>query len=193
MKTTGKQAPSTASRRGFLHSSIATVSGVAVANLGAARFAHAAGGDTIRVGMIGCGGRNAGAAVQALTADEGARLVAMCDIFADRVREKRALITKECPGQVEVDDEHCFTGLDGYKEVIDSSDVVLIANAAKFHPLHAMAAIEAGKHVFVEKPHGIDPAGIHAIQAACELAQKKGLCVVSGLHSRYHPGYAATV
>ncbi|MBI4623992.1 MAG: Gfo/Idh/MocA family oxidoreductase [Verrucomicrobia bacterium] len=77
--------------------------------------------------------------------------------------------------------------------MIASSDVVLIANAARFHPLHAMAAVEAGKHVFVEKPHGIDPAGARLMKAACELARARKLCVVSGLQSRYHEGYAETV
>ena len=138
--------------------------------------------------MIGCGGRNAGAIVQALTADKGARLVAMCDIFMDRILEKLAAIRTAKPDQVLADNNHCFTGFDGYKHVIEASDVVLIANAAKFHPLHLMAAIQAGKHVFVEKPHGIDPAGIKLIRAACELAKQKKLSVQSGLHSRHHVG-----
>jgi predicted dehydrogenase len=71
--------------------------------------------------------------------------------------------------------------------------VVLIANAAKFHPLQAYTAIKAGKHVFVEKPHGIDPAGLKLMQKASDLAKEKGLCLVSGLQSRYHAGYAETV
>jgi len=143
--------------------------------------------------MIGCGGRNSGAGVQALRADKGARLVAMCDIFMDRVKSARENISKQCPGQVTVDDDHCFAGFDAYKKVIECADVVLIANAAKFHPFHAKAALEAGKHVFVEKPHGIDPAGIKTMQAAAELARQKRLCLVSGLHSRYHAGYAETI
>jgi len=178
-------------RRAFLKSS--TVAAAALGTLDISRYAHAAGSDIIKVGMIGCGGRNAGAAAQALTADPGARLVAMCDIFLDRIHAKREAIKAQKSAQVIVDDAHCFTGLDGYKRVIESSDVVLIANAAKFHPLHAMAAIRAGKHVFVEKPHGIDPGGIRLMQQACDLAREKKLCVVSGLHSRYHAGYAETV
>jgi len=157
------------------------------------RGAWAAGGDRLRVGLIGCGGRNAGAAVQALNADPGTQLVAMNDIFMSRIREKRDAIRSQKAGQVDVPEERCFPGLDGYKRVIECSDVVLIANAAKFHPLHTLAAIEAGKHVFTEKPHGIDPYGIHMMQRACQLAKDKGLCVVSGLQSRYHPGYAETV
>ncbi|MHC5059264.1 MAG: Gfo/Idh/MocA family protein, partial [Planctomycetota bacterium] len=77
--------------------------------------------------------------------------------------------------------------------VIEASDVVLIANAAKFHPLHSMTALKAGKHVFVEKPHGIDPAGVKLMQEAAEVARKKRLSLVSGLHSRYHAGFAETV
>jgi predicted dehydrogenase len=170
------------------------VTSAAVAGtLGSGAAAFAAGSDTLRVGMIGCGGRNAGAAVQALEADPGARLVAMCDIFMDRVQAKREAIKAQKGDQVAVDDAHCFTGFDSYKQVIESSDVVLIANAAKFHPLHAMAAIKAGKHVFMEKPHGIDPAGIKLLRQVAALATEKNLCLVSGLQSRYHAGYAETI
>jgi len=181
------------SRRSFLKTSATATAATALASLDVSRFAHAAGNDTIKVGMIGCGGRNAGAVAQALTADKGARLVAMCDIFMDRVQEKLGAIRKAKPDQVLVDNEHCFTGFDGYKKVIEASDVVLIANAAKFHPFHMMAAIQAGKHVFVEKPHGIDPAGIKVVRAACNLAKQKKLSIQSGLQSRHHTGYAETI
>jgi predicted dehydrogenase len=148
--------------------------------------------------MIGCGGRNTGAGYQALNADKGARMVAMCDIFMDRVQNSRETIRRELAktgkgDQLQVSDDHCFTGFDAYKKVIEASDVVVIANAAKFHPLHTLTAIEAGKHVFVEKPHGIDPYGMKMLKQACDLAKEKKLCVVSGLHSRYHEGYAETV
>ena len=180
-------------RRDFLKTSTAAAAATALGSLNLARTAHAAGSDTIKVGMIGCGGRNAGAIVQALTADKGARLVAVCDIFMDRIQEKLTAIRGAKPDQVLVDNNHCFTGFGGYKHVIEASDVVLIANAAKFHPFHLMAAIQAGKHVFVEKPHGIDPAGIKFVRAACELAKQKKLSVQSGLHSRHHSGYAETI
>jgi predicted dehydrogenase len=180
-------------RRDFLKGSTVAASAAIAGAMGINRSIFAAGSNIIRVGMIGCGGRNAGAAAQALAADSGARLVAMCDIFMDRVKEKRTALKGQRPEQVVVDDDHCFVGFDGYKHVIESSDVVVIANAAKFHPLHAMSAIEAGKHVFVEKPHGIDPAGVKLLQRAAELAKEKRLCLVSGLQSRYHTGYAETV
>ncbi len=155
--------------------------------------AHAAGSDIIKVGMIGCGGRNSGAAGQALSADPGARLVAMCDILRERVDKARAAVKQAKGDQVTVDDAHCFVGFDSYKHVIEASDMVVIANAAKFHPFHAMAAIQAGKHVFVEKPHGIDPRSVKLMQQACDLAKEKKLCIVSGLHSRFHAGYIETV
>jgi myo-inositol 2-dehydrogenase/D-chiro-inositol 1-dehydrogenase len=151
------------------------------------------GSDVIRVGVIGCGGRGTAAALNAMNAGKDIRLVAMADLLMERVQEKRKELQQQRPGQVAVDDDHCFAGFDGYKHVVEAADVVIIANAAKFHPLHMTAAIRAGKHVFVEKPHAIDPAGIKVVRAACELARQKGLCVVSGLHSRYHPGYQETV
>ncbi|MEW6161587.1 MAG: Gfo/Idh/MocA family oxidoreductase [Verrucomicrobiota bacterium] len=181
------------SRRSFLKTSATAAGATSLGALDLSRCAHAAGSDIIRVGLIGCGGRNAGAAVQALTADPGARLVAMGDIFLDRIHAKRDEIKRARSNQVIVNDDHCFTGFDGFKKVIEASDVVLIANAAKFHPLHAMSAIRAGKHVFVEKPHGIDPAGVRLMQQACDLAWEKRLSIVSGLHSRYHSGYAETI
>jgi predicted dehydrogenase len=180
-------------RRDFLKTSTVAASAAAVGTLDLSRSAHAAGSDVIKVGMIGCGGRNSGAAAQALSADPGARLVAMCDILRERVEKAREAVKHAKGAQVTVDDGHCFTGFDGYKHVIEASDVVVIANAAKFHPFHAMAAIEAGKHVFVEKPHGVDPRSVKLMQQACDLAKEKKLCIVSGLQSRFHAGYIETV
>ena len=130
-------------RRDFLRTSTVAASAAAIGTFEISRNAHAAGSDIIKVGMIGCGGRNTGAAGQALSADPGARLVAMCDIFRDRINDARDEIKKAKGEQVTVDDAHCFTGFDGYKHVIEASDVVVIANAAKFHPFHAMAAIQS--------------------------------------------------
>ncbi len=181
------------SRRELLKSSTVLASAAVSGAWSLQSGLFAGGSDTIRIGMIGCGGRNSGAAAQALTADPGCRLVAMCDIFMDRVKQKRDVLRGMKKEQVAVEDDHCFAGFDGYKHVIEASDVVLIANAAKFHPLHVITAIKAGKHVFVEKPHGIDPAGIKVMEQAAGMAQAKGLCLVSGLHSRYHTGYVEIV
>jgi myo-inositol 2-dehydrogenase/D-chiro-inositol 1-dehydrogenase len=155
--------------------------------------AYAAGSDIIKVGVIGCGGRGHAAAMNVMNMDKGAHIVAMGDLLLDRVQEKRTDLRLKYKDQVTVDDDHCFSGFDAYKDVIASSDVVLIANAAKFHSFHAKAALEAGKHVFLEKPHAIDPYGIQTLREAVELARRKGLSLVSGLQSRYHPGYRETM
>jgi len=180
-------------RRHFLKTSTAAASAVAVGALDVSRHAHAAGSGIIKIGMIGAGGRCAGAAENAMNSGPDVRLVAIHDIFMDRVKGKLEALKKKKPDQVQVDDAHCFDGLQGYKGVIEASDVVLIANAAKFHPFYTMAAVQAGKHVFCEKPHGIDPHGIKTLTAACELAKQKKLSVVSGLQSRYDNGYQETI
>jgi len=177
-------------RRVFLKS---TAAASAVAALPVEQFAHAAGSDVIRIGMVGCGGRCAGAARDAMDADAGTKLVAMCDLFADRIEGKLKSLKEQKPAQVDVPPERCFVGLDGYRKVIECVDVVLIACAAKFHPMYTMAAIQAGKHVFVEKPHAIDPPGVRQVMEAAELAKKKGLSLLSGLQSRFDPGIRETI
>jgi len=149
--------------------------------------------DVIRIGVIGCGGRGTAAALNAMHADPSVRLVALADLLPERIQESRKTLRQQRPEQVAVDDDRCFSGFDGYKWVIQSVDVVLIANAAKFHPLHLDAAVRAGKHVFVEKPHAVDPAGIRVVRAAVEEARRRGLSLLSGLHSRHHPGYQETI
>lgn len=185
-------------RRTFLRTTAVTTGAALAGTLELSRSAHAAGSDLLKVGLIGCGGRNTGAGAQALKADRGAKLVALADIFLDRVHRTREVIRNEMArlgraDQVDVPEERCFTGLEAYKAVIEAADVVCIANAAKFHPFHALAALRAGRHVFVEKPHGIDPHGIRLMRQAAQLAKEKGLSLVSGLHSRYHPGYQETI
>jgi predicted dehydrogenase len=180
-----------ASRRDFLKSS--TAGTAALGTLSLARSAHAAGDDVIKIGMIGCGGRCSGAAAQAMKAGEDVKLVAMFDVFQDRVDSSLQALKNQSADQVAVDQDHRFTDFDGYQKVIDSADVVLIACASKFHPMYAEAAIQAGKHVFVEKPHGIDPAGVNRMKAVCELARQKGLSIMSGLQSRYDRGWQETV
>jgi myo-inositol 2-dehydrogenase / D-chiro-inositol 1-dehydrogenase len=180
-----------ASRRDFLKT--AAVGAASLSGLALSPNVHAAGSDILRIGMIGSGTRCPGAAIDAMKADPGVRLVAMTDIFPTRVANARKRLKDAMPDQVAVDDAHCFSGLQGYKHVIESVDVVLIACSAKYHPLYLETAIQAGKHVFVEKPHAIDPVGIRQVTAACELAKQKGLCVMSGLHSRHHPGYQESI
>jgi predicted dehydrogenase len=180
------------SRRTFLRQSAAAGAATA-ASLSIARGAHAAGDGAIRVGMIGCGGRCSGAAKQALLAGNDVKLVAMTDLFEGRARGALARLKKVRPRQVDVTDDNLHWDFDGYKKVIEASDVVLIACASKFHPWYSEEAIKAGRHVFVEKPHGIDPVGVRRMQAACDLAKEKGLSIVSGLQSRFHKGWQETV
>lgn len=177
------------SRRRFLENSL--VAGAAAGVLSLARSVHAAGSDVIRIGLIGCGGRGSGAARNAMNAGKDVRLVALADIFAERLTTSRSLLKQqgEVADQVAVDDDHCFVGFDAYQKLIQSGvDVVLIAAASHFHPQFLKAAVDAGKHVFCEKPHGLDVPGLKLSMAAGEEARKKGLCLVSGLCWRYDPG-----
>ena len=170
------------SRRGFLCSSAA----VGSAALAIPRGVHAAGSDTLKVGLVGCGDRGAGAAANAMNADKGVKLVAMADAFGDRLESSLARLKKLAPDQVDVDRSRCFVGFDSYKQLIASGvDVVLLASPPHFRPPHLAASIEAGKHVFAEKPVAVDATGVRSVRASCELARQKKLNVVSGLCWRY--------
>lgn len=193
MSKTSASSIGTPSRRTFLKNSAILAGGTALGTLALHRGVHAAGEGAIKIGMIGSGGRCTGAASESLSASPDVKLVAMCDLFPDRVQRSRAALKQQHGDQVLVDDDHCFVGIDGYKKVIEESDAVMIACASKFHPMYAEAAIQAGRHVFVEKPHGIDPVGLRRMEAACDLAKKKGLSIVSGLQSRFNPGWQETV
>jgi predicted dehydrogenase len=150
---------------------------------------HVGGSDAIKIGLIGCGGRGSGAAANAMNSGRDVRLVAMADIFADRLEGSRQRLKAIKPEQVAVADDHCFVGFDAYRQLIDSGvDVVLIAAASHFHPWHLKAAVEAGKHVFCEKPHALDVPGLRVAMAAGEEAQKRNRCLVSGLCWRADPG-----
>lgn len=181
------------SRRKFLAASAgATVAAAAVGGslLGrrtASYPVHVAGDGTIRIGLIGCGGRGAGAALQALHADRDVMLVAMGDAFPDRLESCLANLQRKAPsGAVQVDKEHCFIGFDAYQNVIDCGvDVVLLCTPPHFRPEHFRAAVAAGKHVFVEKPVAVDAPGVRSVLATVEEARKHGLSVVSGLCYRY--------
>jgi myo-inositol 2-dehydrogenase/D-chiro-inositol 1-dehydrogenase len=171
-----------------------SVGALAAGSLAIGRAAHAAGSDTIKLGLIGCGDRATGAAWQALHADKGTKLIAMADVFRDRAEGSRAQLVEQKKDQVAVDNDHLFVGFDGAQKVIESGvDAVLIACATRFHPEYTLAGIRAGKHVFVEKPHAIDAPGVHVVLEAAKLAAEKGLCLVSGLHRRYDPAVQETV
>jgi predicted dehydrogenase len=143
----------------------------------------------LKVGLIGCGGRGTGAAEQALNADPNVKLVAMGDAFSDRLQSSLKILKKTLPDKVDVKEENCFVGFDAYKAVIAASDVVLLCEPPHFRPSHIKAAIEAGKHVFAEKPVAVDGPGVRSVLETCELARKKNLSVVSGLCLRYSTGF----
>ncbi len=176
------------SRRTFLMNSAGTVAAAAaVSSLDIASNAHAAGSDTLKVGLIGCGGRGTGAAEQALSADSNTKLVAMADAFEDRLESSLSTL-KSSPvaGRVDVPPDRRYTGFDAFKHVTDQVDVVLLATPPHFRPQHFAYAVEKGVHAFVEKPVATDAPGVRAFLHALEDAKGKNLAVVSGLCWRYH-------
>ncbi|MGQ9504904.1 MAG: Gfo/Idh/MocA family protein [Thermogutta sp.] len=176
------------SRRHFLKAAAATV-GTSMLTLPLERSVHAAGQEGFKVGLIGCGGRGSGAAANAMNAGKDIKLVAMADIFKEHLLSAREQLKRIYPDQVQVDDDHCFVGFDAYEKLINCGvDVVLIAAASHFHPVMFKAAVDAGKHIFCEKPHALDVPGLKLAMAACEDAKKKNLAVVSGLCWRYDYG-----
>jgi predicted dehydrogenase len=171
------------SRRGFMKGAAGAVSLAA-----AARFsprAYAAGSDKIRLGLIGCGGRGTYDTGNCLRAAEGVELVAMGDTFKDRLDTCRQRLTKDLPDKVKVTNETCFVGWDAYKKVIASDvDLVILTQPPHFRPAHLKAAIEGGKHVFMEKPVAVDPAGVRSVIQSSELAEQKGLTILAGTQMR---------
>jgi predicted dehydrogenase len=185
-----------ANRRDFLQTSAAVVGGAIAATLPAPSNLHAAGSDVLRVGLIGCGSRGTGAAMQALNADKNVKLVAMGDVFADRLQLSLETLknNKKVADKVDVTPDRCFTDFDAYRKVLAGDvDVVLLAEPPHFRPAHLRAAIEAGKHVFAEKPIAVDAPGVRSVLASCELAKKKNLSVVSGLCLRNHYGFQEAI
>ncbi len=174
-----------ASRRDFLATSAAVAAGAALAPL---TNVHAAGSDVLRVGLIGCGDRGTGAATQALHADEHVKLVAIGDMFKDHIDAKLKVLKddKDISAKVDVKPDHCFVGWDAYKQVLAAGvDVVILTTPPHFRPLHLQAAVEAGKHVFCEKPVAVDAPGVRSVIESCRIAKAKNLSLVSGLCYRY--------
>ena len=158
---------------------------------------HAAGQETtLKVGLVGCGGRGTGAAAQALQADANVKLVALGDAFTDRLQTSLATLQKqkEVAHKIDVAPDRCFVGFDAYQNVLDCGvDVVLLTTPPHFRPMHLKAAVDAGKHVFAEKPVAVDAPGVRSVLATCEEAQRKNLSVVSGLCLRYSYGFQETI
>ena len=147
-------------------------------------------GFVLKAGLIGCGGRGTGAAIDFLSAGPNLQIVALGDTFKDRVDACRENILKQ-KGQ-EVPLENCFVGFDAYQKVIDAGvDVILLATPPFFRPDHLAAAIQAKKHVFAEKPVCVDPAGARSVMATAQKAKGMELCIVAGTHRRHSADYAA--
>jgi myo-inositol 2-dehydrogenase/D-chiro-inositol 1-dehydrogenase len=183
------------SRRTFLkQSTAAMVGGTLAATMAGARSAHAAGSDTLKVGLVGCGGRGMGAANNAMAADENVQLTALADLFADKVEEARTQLSKQVGSKYQVPEDHCFAGFDAYKQLLETDvDVVLLCTTPHYRPVQLRAAVEAGKHIFCEKPVAVDPVGVRSVLDTSELAAKKGRNLVSGLCWRYDHGVRATI
>lgn len=157
---------------------------------------HVAGSDEIRVGVIGCGGRGTGAAVDCIKSAPGVRIVAMGDLFQDRVESSRGRLVanEEIKANVDVPGSRTFWGFDNYKRVIDCDiDLVVTAAPPGFRPTHFKAAVQAGKHVFMEKPVAVDGPGVRSILRYGQLARAKKLGVVTGTIKRHQANYVATV
>ena len=192
---------SDATRREFIHTGSkvaiagATAGSLIKPRLSLARSVHACGSDTIRIGLVGCGGRGTGASIQAMNTTSGnVELVAMGDAFENRLNNSLKTCKREHQDKVQVPQERQFVGFDAYKDVLASDiDLVILATPPGFRPLHFEKAIEAGKHVFMEKPVGVDAPGIRRVLRAGELAEKKGLAVTVGLQRRHERAYRETI
>ncbi len=188
-------------RRQFLKQSGAAAA--AITALSPASGVFAAGSDKIRVGLIGCGSRGMGAAMNCVLSTPGVEITALGDVFPDRVEATLKRLKDNNAGkewscsrdwknadQVKATPETCFDGPDAYKKVLAADvDLVILAGPPGFRPLHLKAAIDAGKHVFMEKPVAVDPVGIRAVIAASEAAGRKKLGIVAGTQRRHQASY----
>src|SRR5690606_19030023 len=165
-------------RRDFIKGSGAVLGGTLIgASLPFSARAYASGDEVLKIALIGCGARGAGAAVNALRADKNLKLVAMADAFRDKLDETYNNLSKieDIKSAIDVPEEHKFVGFDGYKDAIALADVVLLVTPPAFRPLHFEEAVQAGKHVFMEKPLASDAPGVRQVLASGELAQQKNL------------------
>ncbi len=179
-------------RRQFLKTSAAS----AAVSLFAAMppgLGYVQGSDRIKVGVIGCGGRGTGATHDCANSAPGVVIWALGDMFRDRLDGCRNSLA-QLGNKADVPDSRCFVGLDAYKGVLGSGvDLVILATPPGFRPIHFPAAVEAGKHVFMEKPVATDAPGIRKILAAADMAQQKGLAVVAGTQRRHQASYIEAI
>jgi len=173
------------SRRDFIKTSA-----VSLAALGATGRVFAAGSDTVRVGIIGCGGQGTRDLVSLVKSSPGVEIVAMADLFEDRLQESLAKLKNDIPAAVKVTPEKCFIGFDAHKKLLQTDvQMVLLTTPPHWRAQHFQAAVEAGKHVFMEKPAGVDPKAIRSMIETGELARQKKLSVVAGTQRRHSKKY----
>lgn len=145
-------------------------------------------GKPLKAGLVGCGGRGTGAAFNFLDAGPNLQIVALGDLFQDRIDRCRAALKKG--KNIDIPDNMCYTGFDAYKKVIDAGiDILIEGSVGAFRPAHFEAAVEAGKNVFMEKPGCVDPTGYRSMIATAKKAEAQGLCVIAGTHRRYQRSY----
>jgi predicted dehydrogenase len=187
------------SRRDFLRTTAVAGAAAFAAQAAPGGAFRVEGKDEIRVGVVGCGGRGTGAAVNCLDAHPSVKIVALGDAFRDRLNGARGHLAnlaqedaKAYKGRVEVADDKCFVGYDAYKQVIAAGvDLVILATPPGFRPDQILAAAEAGKHVFAEKPVAVDPVGVRKVIKAGEIFDAKKLGFVTGTQRRHQPSYLA--
>ncbi len=183
------------SRREFCkNATYAAGGGLLLSSLPVSASAYSA-NDTLKVAVVGCGGRGTGAANQALQADDGVKIVALADAFRDRLDDCYENLSNRYgdTDRLDVPEEHKFTGFDAYRHAIDLADVVILAATPGFRPKHFEYAVNQNKHVFMEKPVATDAPGIRRVLEAGREADRKGLNVVVGLQRRYQNNYRETI
>ncbi|KIC90043.1 Gfo/Idh/MocA family protein [Flavihumibacter sp. ZG627] len=185
----------TNSRREFVKQSSLLTGGIIAAPLMSHANFFSGSEDTIKVVLVGCGGRGTGAAIQALLSKQNVKLVAMADAFRDNIDNCYKSIGEELAdnaavlAKIDVPEERKFTGFDGYLKAIPLADVVILCTPPGFRPIHFEEAIKQGKHVFMEKPVAVDPTGVQRVLKAAAVAKQKKLNVVVGLQRHYQNSY----
>jgi len=184
------------SRRDFVKGTSLLAGGILAAPLLSRANFFSGSDDTIKIAVVGCGGRGTGAAMQALSSKQNVKIVAMADAFKDNLDNCHKSLTEEINNSIgelakrlDVPEERRFTGFDGYQKAIALADVVILATPPGFRPIHFAEAIKQGKHVFMEKPVATDPAGVQSVLATAAIAKQKKLNVVVGLQRHYQNSY----
>ncbi len=183
---------SSLSRREFCKNTALAGGGLLATTLPVGASAYAGGAETLKLALVGCGGRGTGAAIQALSTEIPVKLVAMADAFKDRLDTSLVNIKKELDGdknKIAVAEKNQFVGFDAYKAAIDQADVIILTTPPGFRPDHFEYAVNAGKHIFMEKPVATDVPGVRKVLESAKVAKEKNLNVVVGLQRHYQTSY----